>query len=372
MVTVLNKVPSFGEQFARGSGRALGSALSGAAEGYAQKQALEKENEAVERLTGKNLRGLSPESRKTFIERLSKLPEQRSIKDALIKQGISEDDAELYSILSTGGQTEFAKALFESKKRGMAPGIYKQDQEQPKEELSPEESLDKELQHVLSEQDKGLTPSERVARGKERYTTGQKVRSEATTRLHGLTRDKERLGILESLNSSDKLPKDLSRLNVDADGNLRLPFTASSEAQRYVKTLNEFISGAKDSFGARVTNFDLATYLKQFPTLMNSKEGRKQLLQQMKIINDINSVYYKNLQKVFDKAGGARKIDTDVAESIAEKMSEPQIEKMSSKFGEIGTFSSLPNPSEFPGKTMRDKDTGELFKSDGQNWIPQG
>lgn len=369
MVQILPRVKSTGEKLAGAVGD-ITQTLTGH---FAKEHQEEEENKALERLTGRNLRGLSPEIKRVFAEKMNKSPDVERITNLLIGQGLDPKDAELYAYLTTGGQTEYIKKLLEAKQR--SGGIFEQPVEPSKTLETGEErpfNFESEIDQIISEQDKGLTPAEKVARGKERYTTGQKARSEATTRLHGLSRDKERLGILESLNSSDKLPKDLSRLNVDGDGNLRLPFTATAESQRYVKTLNEFISGAKDSFGARVTNFDLATYLKQFPTLMNSKEGRKQLLQQMKIINDINSVYYKNLQKVYDKAGGARKIDSDIAESLAERMSEPQIEKISSKFGEIGTFSSLPNASEFPGRTMRDKDTGELFKSDGQNWIPQG
>lgn len=160
-------------------------------------------------------------------------------------------------------------------------------------------------------------------------------------------------------------------MNVDKEGNLKLPFLASADAQRYVKTLNEFSSGAKGTFGARVTNFDLAQYMKRFPTLLNTKEGRRQLLEQMKLVNQLNSVYYKNLKKVYDEAGGVRNIDSDRAEYLAEKLSEPITEQLTQKFKQIGQFSSKPSPAEFKGKRIRDKETGEIFISNGENWIPE-
>lgn len=237
----------------------------------------------------------------------------------------------------------------------------------------PEEqpSFNKEFSDYLKTQDSGLTSSEKVARGKERFDSGLKQYQEAGTKIRGLARDKERIDILKSLNTSEKLPKNLGRLNVDTDGNLRLPFLANPETQRFVKTLNEFSSSAKDTFGSRVTNFDLSQYLKRFPTLLNTKDGRKQLLQQMDIVNKINGFYYGDLKKVYDKAGGVRKIDADAAERFAEKLSEKKIEQLSEKFKEIGQFSSKPEASEFKGKKIRDKKTGEILVSDGENWIPK-
>ena len=136
------------------------------------------------------------------------------------------------------------------------------------------------------------------------------------------------------------------------------------------RSINEFAAGAKDTYGSRVTNFDLAQYLKQFPSLMNSEEGMKQLVDQLKIVNDINSVYYKNLKNVYERAGGVRKIDADIAESLAEKMSEKQVEKFSKKFADIGSFPSLPNPSEFKGRKIKDEETGQILMSNGTDWVP--
>ncbi len=110
--------------------------------------------------------------------------------------------------------------------------------------------------------------------------------------------------------------------------------------------------------------------MKRFPTLLNSEEGRRQISEQMKIVNEINSVYYKNLQDVYSKAGGARKIDSDIAEDFAERKSAKEVDELAKKFDEIGQFSSQPAASEFKGRKIRDKDTGEILISDGENWKP--
>ena len=283
----------------------------------------------------------------------------------LIKAGLPEETARLYGDVAenatTGGLSEIVKTAVDLARRTeVGKG-------NPGQEASLE---DQELNNIISKQDEGLTPSEKVSRQSERFKTGHPIREEASSKLRGFARDKERFGILESLNNSGKLPNDFGILNVDKEGNLRLPFAGSPEAQRFVKTLNEFSASAKDTYGSRVTNFDLQQYLKRFPTLLNSPEGRKQILQQMRIVNEINSVYYKNLQDVFSKAGGARRIDADVAQDLAEKRSEKTISELTRKFDEIGQFSSLPAASEFKGRKIKDKGTGEVLISDGENWNP--
>lgn len=298
-----------------------------------------------------------------------------------IKDVFGQKFADVWKASPTGARTALTHAALEARARGIDLDQILSMAEMPNQEtasaaqpmqLEPEQQAMQELQEIITNQDEGLIPEEKFKRSEKRFETGFKEYKEASTKLQGLTRDKERLDILESLNQSDKLPKNLGRLNVDKEGNLRLPFLGTSEAQRYVKTLNEFSAGAKDTFGSRVTNFDLAQYLKRYPTLLNTKEGRRQLNDQMKLVNRINSVYYKNLKKVYDEAGGARAIDADRAEALAEKMSENKVNELAQKFQEIGQFSSKPNPAEFKDRKIVDEKTGEVFVSNGKEWVPAG
>lgn len=319
-----------------------------------------------EKPEAKDLAKLTPENQLKVLQMHKNKETGRGIYNMLINAGLPEETAKLYQGVAenatTGGLSEIVKTAVDLAKRtNVGKGL-------PGEEMNSEE--DRELNDILAHQDEGTTPAEKIKRESERFKIGQPIRQEAGTKLRGFSRDKERLGVLESLNKSEKLPKDFGLLNVDQGGNLRLPFAASPEAQRFVKTLNEFSASAKDTYGARVTNFDLAQFMKRFPTLLNSEEGRKQILDQMKIVNEINQVYYKNLQDVFSKAGGARKIDSDIAEDLAERKSEKTIDELVKRFDEIGTFSSQPAASEFKGRKIRDKKTGEVLMSDGENWIP--
>lgn len=359
-------------------GKSISESLGGGFKKAREKNALEeilaKASEAKPEEEGdymsKLLLRASPDNRSAVTEIVKNrqaLRQKQNIKDNLIKRGINPLDAELYAGLTTGGKTQFTKDILESRKRGTDVFGTPLDQSQQE---SPEDIQEK-VSLTIKDQDVGLTPKEKVERQKQRYATGLKPYQESMTKLKGLEANSDRFKVLDSLNKSDKLPKNLGRLNVDKHGNLRVPFLASPESQRFIKTLNEFAKNAKDTYGARVTNFELTQFLKQFPTLLNTKEGRRQVLQQMRIVNDINTEYYKNLRNIYKQAGGVRNIDADLAQSLAEDLSEPKIEKLRDKFDEIGLFTSLPNASQFKGKKIRNKETGEILISDGEQWKTQ-
>lgn len=396
-----NENANTASQFAQAMGQGLGT--FGQAYTGARQKAKEhaRDQDYYSKLTGGGTLSRNPELAKIqYQEALKgkKTPQIEAVKEALIAKGYTPEDAELYINLTQGGQTAFAKDLLEKSKRSGGMDPFAQQQEEEDEEQGFEEGfkygsdeereaeilkketarknqsklVTKEIKDFVANQDEGLTPSEKVRRSSERYKTGLPVYQEAHKKERALRANDRRFDEMTSLNKSKKLPEGLERLNIDWDGNLILPSQASPEAQRYVKILNEFSENAKDSYGSRVTNFDLQQFFKRYPTLLNSEEGRKQLLDHMKIVNDIDAVYYKNLQKVYKDAGGARNIDADVAQEFAERMSEPKVEKLTQKLKDVGTFSSLPSASEFKGQEIEDEDTGERFISDGTNWIPQG
>ena len=148
---------------------------------------------------------------------------------------------------------------------------------------------------------------------------------------------------------------------------------ASPEAQRLVKTVNDFTTRAKDSYGARVTNFDLTQFMRRLPTLANSEEGRRQIIKQMQIINDINRTYEKSLHDVIDEYGGIRNIDYDQAEQMANKRSKSEIEKLKKEFKKIGTEYEISyNKAVDSRKKITPKDHVSVERADGsQGYIPK-
>lgn len=252
-----------------------------------------------------------------------------------IKKYYGQEAADIYEASPEGGKTRIMDALLTGGQREMTParslGIKEVESSNFAENnssISNEKKPDKSIDY-----DKGLTPAERTRRQENRYSKNLPLYQESNNKMFTYENDREAYGILEELSPQIQ---GIERLNINpTTGELVIPALASKEAQRYVKTINDFTVRAKDSFGSRVTNFDLDRFMKRLPSLANSEEGRKEIIEQMKIINAINIAHEKSIQEVIDEHGGIRNIDYDEAERLAGKRSKKEIENLRSKFKTI-------------------------------------
>lgn len=223
-----------------------------------------------------------------------------------------------------GGQTEFIKHLLDAQERGVDVFNKVNPQETPGQEKQPMKTID---------YDKGLTPKERVERGNKRYDKNLSIYQEDQAKVQSLEHEADSLGAMSELSPQIS---GWERLNINPQtGSLIIPALASPEAQRFVKTVNDFTVNAKDSFGARVSNFELDRFMQRLPTLANSVEGRTMIIKQMQLINQMNLAKKKELLHVFDEHGGIRNIDYDAAERIADKNTMKEIGDIRSQFKRI-------------------------------------
>lgn len=360
MVQILPPVdrgPSFGERLGVG----LGAGVSqGVRSGLARRQKLsdlKEENEAAKRM-GLDLSGvIDPDIRKSAFSEHFKAKEksqegfsdlQENMKNyKTIQERFGRRNAELWLAAPEGGKTKLIQYLLDQESRSSPLGSSQQDQFDQgiyEEEISPEMTETPEVKEMspslpkidksFVDYDKGKTPHERYQSQENRYKTNLPLYEESFERRRALDTEAEKLGILEDL--SPKIGA-IERLNINpVSGELIIPGLASADAQRFVKTVNDFTTNAKDSYGARVTNFDLQQFMRRLPTLANTEEGRRQIIEQMKIINDINRSYETSLQQNIEKHGGVRFIDYDVAQRMAEKQSKSKAENLRKKFTSIG------------------------------------
>lgn len=282
---VLPKVPGFGEQL----GAQLGSGLQQGITQQLNQMLQEKEIAKRER---------------EFTER-----------------GLPPPLARLAAIAPVGGQTEIFKSALEEFRRGQKPSLKVSEDEG----ISPEEKEE--------EVDVGLTPAERIKREETRFGKQLERYEGLETKINSLSTENSKIQRLQQLNEGGNLPKGLGRLNVNLkSGELRVPFLAGADTQEFVKIVNDFLSGAKDTFGARVTNFELDRFMKRLPTLLNTEEGRRAILRQMEIINEINTLHDQGVLDEFDKRGGIRKIDYDQAVRNSKRKIKPEIEDLRKEY----------------------------------------
>lgn len=256
------------------------------------------------------------------LESFQKNQQATNLEKSYIARGMSPQLAALAAAATTGGQTEAFKLAFEELQRGGH-------QQRPSQMMGSQEKEPIET----PEEDIGLTPKEKIRREEGRYKAQLPKYEELQTKTSNLQQEDIKLKRLQELNKENNLPKGLGRVNVDfKSGGLTLPFAASPDSQEFVKIMNDFLSGAKDTFGARVSNFEVNSFMRRLPSLLNTSEGRERVLQQMSIINEINRLHSDSVLEEIDKRGGVRKIDLDTAEKIARKKIKPEIDALKNEY----------------------------------------
>lgn len=354
MTLVLGPGTSKKASFAEKLGGGLGVAAEIVGKRHELAQA-EKENQALSRMTGKDFTDIgNPNLKKEALGELLRgniareKGEAGKVEDEKtygVIEGIAgKKVADLWKAATLGGRTKIMGGIIESAQRGMSFGeMFGAEGEKlrPNEEVIGEEIVTpnmgeeapKKVSSKPMDYDKGLTPRERASRQEGRYAKNLPLFTESQKKLKSQELQKEELGILEELSPQITF---MERFNMNPmTGELIFPGLASPEAQRFVKTINDFTVSAKDSYGSRVTNFDLNQFLKRLPTLANSQEGRRAIIDQMKIITDINMAYENSLHNVFDEHGGIRNLDYDRAQSIADSRAKPQVDALKARFKTI-------------------------------------
>jgi len=141
-----------------------------------------------------------------------------------------------------------------------------------------------------------MTHSERVKWQNSNEKENNKELKQTQTKKKNLQATKHLIRGMEKANESGKLPSGLASLIIDpATGEIRgeaqLAGLVNPETEKYVKNLKQFLRGAKEYFGARVTNFDVSSFMGQLPSLLNSEQGRRLILKEMEYVNDLENLH---------------------------------------------------------------------------------
>ncbi len=275
----------------------------------------QKHNTELQKKAEKELKIAEHQRQKAEEKRLEAEAEEAKrerARQALEKSGATPEQIALYDVAPVGGQTKIVEDVVESGQRKRpAPGLDSPD---------------------MVDYDAGLTPKERVKRQDARFSLQTPLVTKNSDTITALENEELSLNLLDELTDTGKVGEGLSKLNINPKtGDLIIPQLASPEEQLFVKTVNDFTVKAKDSFGARVTNFELDRFMQRLPTLANSTEGRKLILRQMKIVNQLNQMEKKAIQNVFDQYG-VRNIDYVDAENKAREQIKDQKEALRKEY----------------------------------------
>jgi len=362
ILPAVQKQPSFGEHILHGLTQGIEPAVQQYYSNMARNKQESSANEAAKRL-GLDTTGLDPETRRALLVenlkqgRASQKDKSNQLQDeesyGKVEGAFGKKFADLWKAAPVGGKTELLKQGIEAKLRGanidqllegfdVPPSsdmqqnqVVESEQNQPKMLQIKDGKIPKEFQWPeFSKRPPGYTPKDWVSERKTWRKENTPVFVENKTKLQNNIRDEVAIKKLSKLN--EKLPEGFGRLVINPSTGepyalAQLSGKVSPEVQEWVKETARFQNRAKDSFGSRVTNFDLVSYMKQFPGLLNTKEGRKRILKMMNINNQLDQSYERSLRDIYQKYG-LNGIPMEEADKLATSLIEDETEKLSNQY----------------------------------------
>ncbi len=172
----------------------------------------------------------------------------------------------------------------------------------------------------------------------------------------------------KKLNDSGKLPEGLGRIIIDPETGdprpvVQLLGLVNKETQDFVKTMYDFMVDAKNYFGARVTNFDVGTFKSRLASLMNTEDGRRLIIEQMKLMEELQLTGEKTLENGL-KHYGRNANYSDIVKVSDDKMSKKE-EVLIEKINNLDEASNyldkmVRNPKYKDTKLMQNQETGKF------------
>jgi len=319
-----------------------------------------------------------------------------------IANTFGEKFAKIWRAAPVGGRTELLRQGLDAKLRGSNIDQLLSDipnealdalDQMPKQEIKAATNSEQQEENLppgfewpdFTKAPPGYTPKDWIkVKGNWRKENAP-IFEESKTKLKNAKRDQLGVKNLIRLNNTRKIGEGFEGALINpATGEFYGPAQAaglvSKEGQEWVKEIARFQNRAKDAFGSRVTNFDLQSYMKQFPGLLNSYEGRKRILEMMDTNYKLDSLYENALQKVYQKYK-LNGISQEDADALAQQLIAGEAEKLEAKYlgldeenkiqssqMEQQTTAEFPPADQHSGRKIIDEETGAIYQSNGKEW----
>lgn len=351
---VINKAqrePGFAQKMA-------GSAVEntpGIAQQFGQIGQQKKQADFIKSITGQDVAGLPQEAQQQILGELAKSEGKKSLLNSLFPQN-----------------RESAPGLSGKIGATSNPKLPSAD-EMSTEQIAALSTVLPEVAKIYQSQ-KEADRKDKTKKETEYFKLNEPKLMELGQKQFGLELDEARYDRLAELfQNEDQFPPGLMVGLFSKDGEIRpTAFAAlSPDAQEAAKLLVDLTSNIKDTYGSRVTNFDLQTYMRKLPTLLNSPEGRQRVLRDLQMMNKVTQMHNKGIMDIFEEHGGTDKIPYSKAQALFEKSHRAELNEFKKEFvSPKGAMAERPDAAKHVGKRIRDKSTGEIFISNGTDWVP--
>jgi hypothetical protein len=315
MVQILPRPESGSDRFAKAFGN-FGSSL---AQNIPQELMGRKERADLSELIGQDVRNIrNPDFIKQLLgshltrqDQAAKLAGEHAVDDesyTKIKDAFGQKFADVWKASPTGARTALTQAALEARARGI-------DLDQMLGQMSTEANeIESSFKPPIKKSEipdyklntEGMTPKEIVDFKGNLRKENTPIWKETINDLGEYKELDRDIDILDKINEKKNLPDGLEKLLIDPETGAPYPRgtiikSPNRDVQQWGKTIARQATRAQTAFPGRVTNFDLAAYMRQFPGLFNTYDGRKIILKQMKLTNKANLLMSQALDKVYAK-----------------------------------------------------------------------
>ncbi len=214
---------------------------------------------------------------------------------------------------------------------------------------------------------KNLTQAERVKWENANEKENNALLKETQEKKKTYANNSNLINSMTQVNDGKYLPEGIGKMLIvdPSTGDIRptalLLKQQNPQTELYVKNLKQWLKGAKDFFGARVTNFDVQSFMAQLPTLLNSEQGRRLILKQMSYVNDLEAIHNNTLNEGLKKYGRNANYNQIVQE--ADRKTSTKEQDLMGKINNLVLASDYinmvaQNPEKFKGTTMMQRPDG--------------
>lgn len=179
----------------------------------------------------------------------------------------------------------------------------------------------------------------REQRGKESEAIRKENAFKATSKFREETQNLEkgaidsdmRLGKLYNLAKKGELIHPLAYSALKKLG-MDVPAFMSADTQQFDELVTNFLRDAKSIFGSRVTNYEMATFIKSIPSLQNTDEGKMKIIKNLKIYNAATKIRAQEMRKIMKENNNIPPLD--LREQLEERIG-GKLDKLSKLFAEV-------------------------------------
>lgn len=170
----------------------------------------------------------------------------------------------------------------------------------------------------------------------------------------GYKRDRMVLDAMSNLSNKGNLPTPFLAKSLEKLG-LPIGILQNPDAEQFEKLSQELMKNIQGTYGSRILQSEVQSFMRSIPTLMNSPEGQKRLIQQWNLLNEGKKIYYDAYKQV--KKENPERLPRDLHEQVLER-AEGALEKMSNRFRSLSQV-----PTDYvksPGKVLVVDPYGEI------------